>query len=167
MIHRAAAAITSETQMPAACTRSQCHINHQHICITYTADSMQGRISAQQCVSPPCKYEQAVTEVAMHDAERVTDLEPCRKPAFTAADIQTTQDSFSSSRAPPATALDCWLPPGDASKGLGCTKVPPEGLVSKPVELARAGGAAASCPVPQEQMSMGCVYCNASCFLHC
>ena len=117
--------------------------------------------------------------------KRVTDLEPCRKPAFTAADIQTTQDSFSSSRAPPATALDCWVPPGDASKGLGCTKVPPEGLVSKPVELARAGGAAASCPVPQEGIGgaedtppllganglpadeHGWVYCNALCFVHC
>lgn len=81
---------------------------------------------------------------------QVTDLEPCRKPAFTAADMHTTQDSLSSSRAPPATALDCWVLPGDASKGFGCTKVPPEWLVSKPVELARAGGAAASCPVPQE-----------------
>ena len=79
-----------------------------------------------------------------------TNLEPCRKPACTGSDMQTTQDSLSSSRAPPATALDCWLPPGDAAKGFGCTKVPPEGLVSGPLELARAGGAAASCPVPQE-----------------
>lgn len=64
--------------------------------------------------------------------------------------MQTTQDSLSSSRAPPATALDCWLPPGEAAKGFGCTKVPPEGLVSGPDELAMAGGAAASCPVAQE-----------------
>lgn len=64
--------------------------------------------------------------------------------------MHTTHDSLSSSRAPPATAVDCWLPPDDASNGFGCTKVPPEGLVSKPVELARAGGAAASCPVPHE-----------------
>lgn len=81
---------------------------------------------------------------------KVTDLEPCRKPASTAADIQTTHDSLSSSKAPPATALDCVEPPGGAPKGCGCTKPPPEGLVSKPVELAMAGGAAASCPVPQE-----------------
>ena len=66
--------------------------------------------------------------------------------------MQTTQDSLSSSKAPPATALDCWLPPDEAAKGFGCTKVPPEGLVSRPVELAMAGGAAASCPVPQEGM---------------
>ena len=79
-----------------------------------------------------------------------TDLEPCRKPACTGADMQTTQDSLSSSKAPPATALDGWLPPGDAAKGFGGRKVPPEGLVSRPVELAMAGGAAASCPVAQE-----------------
>ena len=48
-----------------------------------------------------------------------TDLEPCKKPACTGADMQTTQDSLSSSKAPPATALDCWLPPGDAAKGFG------------------------------------------------
>lgn len=64
--------------------------------------------------------------------------------------MQTTQDSLSSSKAPPATALDCWLPMGETAKGFGCTKVPPEGLVSGPVELAMAGGAAASCPVAQE-----------------
>ena len=67
--------------------------------------------------------------------------------------MQITQESPSSSRAPPGTAPDA-LPPGraeavaDVEKGWGCTK-PPLGLVSLPSVDAVGGGPAASCPAPQ------------------
>ena len=43
----------------------------------------------------------------------------------------------------------------DEAKGLGCTKCPPEGLVSNSLMLALGGGAAASCPVPHEGADAG------------
>lgn len=65
--------------------------------------------------------------------------------------MQTTQESLSSSKAPPGTAPPT-LPPGRAEaeeeKGCGCTK-PPLGLVSLP-SVAAAGGPEASWPEPQE-----------------
>lgn len=65
--------------------------------------------------------------------------------------MQTTQESPSSSRAPPGTAPPA-LPPGragaDVVKGCGCTK-PPLGLVCLPSD-AEGGGPDASWPDPQE-----------------
>lgn len=43
----------------------------------------------------------------------------------------------------------------DEEKGWGCTKCPPEGLVSNSLTLALGGGAAASCPVPHEGADVG------------
>ena len=82
----------------------------------------------------------------------VTHLSPCKKPACTGADIQTTHESLSSSKAPPGTAPACAPAEGglETGNGGGCTNRP-EGLVSNSFALALGGGPAASCPVPQEE----------------
>lgn len=83
-------------------------------------------------------------------------LDPCKKPACTGAAMQMTQESPSSSSAPPGTAPAELLPgraEADAEKGWGCTK-PPLGLVSLP-SVAEGGGPDASCPDPQALGSGG------------